>query len=198
MRLSEDLLLAGDSQSGGSKKQQEAAAPTKAREKGDYPLPLAVLSSQSQQDPESFCEQLPLEICHGCDGCGLRCTEGVRMTQVEFLRIELFLEAHAEETQQVQAQDKSIPGWPVTQFCQFRDTEKARCSIYPVRPVICRLFGHTEWLPCPLGIVPLKGQEAMDVYQQYAKEESRTFDEWCRLLPAIQKTSSEGKGTETS
>ncbi|MDQ2732530.1 MAG: YkgJ family cysteine cluster protein [Armatimonadota bacterium] len=197
MQLSEDLLLAGDSQSGSSQYQQEAAAPTEAREKGDYPLPLAVLSPKSQQDSESFCENLPLEICHGCDGCGLRCTEGVRMTRIEFLRIEHFIQAHPEEMARVQTQDKSIPDWPVTKFCQFRDTEGARCSIYPVRPVICRLFGHTEWLPCPLGIVPLQGQRAMDVYQQYAKEESRTFDEWCRLLPAFQQTPASEQGTET-
>jgi len=149
-----------------------------------------------QLEAESYCERLPLHLCHGCDGCGLRCTEGVKITYTEFLRITRFLREHSEEAERVQAQDKSIPGWPITQFCQFRDTELERCSIYPVRPVICRLFGHTEWLPCPLGIVPPQGTEAMDAYQRYAQEKLQPFDEWRRevdcgetILPALDSRS---------
>ena len=134
----------------------------------------------AQQEAETYCERLPLHLCHGCDGCGMRCTEGVKITYSEYVRIARFLHEHPDDSERVQAQDKSIPGWPITQFCQFRDTELDRCSIYPVRPVICRLFGHTEWLPCPLELVPLQGTEAMDLYQQYAQEKLQPFDEWRR------------------
>ncbi|HET6386827.1 MAG TPA: YkgJ family cysteine cluster protein [Armatimonadota bacterium] len=143
-----------------------------------------VRASCEQQEAERYSESLPMRLCDGCDGCGLRCTEGVRMTRSEYQRIETHLRSNPDEAARVAAQEKSIPGWPVTKFCQFRDTEKNRCSIYPVRPVICRLFGHTEWLPCPLEIVPLKGQDAMDVYQRYAREEIRPFDEW-RQRPLV-------------
>jgi uncharacterized protein len=156
-----------------------------ARGSGAQAPELVLIGSQGQQKAERYSQELPLALCHGCDGCGMRCTEGVRMTRVEFLRVEQFLEAHPAESTRVASQDKTIPDWPVTRFCQFRDTELNRCFIYPVRPVICRLFGHTEWLPCPLEIVPLRGQDAMDVYQEYAAEEIRTYDEWRRERPVL-------------
>ena len=106
------------------------------------------------------------------------------MTGVEFLRIVSYIRDHPDKTAKLLAQDKNIPDWPVTQYCQFRDTEQNRCGIYPVRPVICRLFGHTEWLPCPLDLVPLKGQDAMAAYQRYAQDDLRTFDEW-RAIQSI-------------
>lgn len=31
-----------------------------------------------------------------------------------------------------------------TIICPFRDTKEKKCLIYPVRPLICRLFGVTE------------------------------------------------------
>jgi putative zinc- or iron-chelating protein len=34
--------------------------------------------------------------------------------------------------------------------CPFL-TASARCSIYPVRPLVCRLWGVVERLPCPHG-----------------------------------------------
>ena len=178
MRLSESRPVQSglrvDCRSG----QQVAGKPTGADEANASASSMAVDERQSQQAAEEYCAELPLDLCHGCDGCGMRCTEGVRMTQIEFIRVERFVCEHPAEIDRVQAQSKEIPGWPETKFCQFRDTEYNRCSIYPVRPVVCRLFGHTEWLPCPLEIVPLRGREAMDVYQRYAAQEVRTFDEW--------------------
>jgi hypothetical protein len=35
--------------------------------------------------------------------------------------------------------------------CPFRDEKNKRCSIYPVRPVVCRLFGVAKGLECPNG-----------------------------------------------
>ena len=32
--------------------------------------------------------------------------------------------------------------------CRYLDASK-RCTIYPVRPTICRLWGVTEDMPCP-------------------------------------------------
>lgn len=37
-------------------------------------------------------------------------------------------------------------------ICPFRDNEKKKCLIYPVRPVICRLFGVAKGnMQCPNG-----------------------------------------------
>lgn len=33
--------------------------------------------------------------------------------------------------------------------CIFRDTEKNKCSIYDVRPEICRMFGAYKGMVCP-------------------------------------------------
>lgn len=33
--------------------------------------------------------------------------------------------------------------------CMFRDVKAQRCSIYPVRPLICRMYGHYWGLMCP-------------------------------------------------
>lgn len=33
--------------------------------------------------------------------------------------------------------------------CMFVDTEKQRCSIYEVRPNICRQYGYVKGLACP-------------------------------------------------
>jgi len=32
--------------------------------------------------------------------------------------------------------------------------EDNSCLIYPVRPLVCRLMGLTELMPCPSGVVP--------------------------------------------
>lgn len=38
-----------------------------------------------------------------------------------------------------------------------RYLKRARCSIYEVRPMICRLYGAAEGLACPHGCRPLGG-----------------------------------------
>ena len=43
-------------------------------------------------------------------------------------------------------------------------TEDKRCSIHPVRPVICRLFGVTESMPCPFGCKPDRTLAAEEGY----------------------------------
>lgn len=65
-----------------------------------------------------------------------------------------------------------------------------RCSVYDIRPMICRLWGMTEDMPCPYGCVPEGGHlsvgdgyvflaEAFDIagwppgWEPYAKEEIR-------------------------
>lgn len=47
--------------------------------------------------------------------------------------------------------------------------ENGLCSVYSVRPMICRLWGTTPKLPCPLGCKPerwLTDKEAYDLYKE--------------------------------
>jgi len=120
--------------------------------------------------------------CDGCDECGTRCTAGVPMTAWEYRAIEAELaRLPKEEVAAVLAQEKRlpIPGTEETYLaCPFRDVERRRCLIYPVRPTICRLFGHVEWLPCPIARVPASVPGAVALMQRYADAPRRTYEEW--------------------
>lgn len=60
-------------------------------------------------------------------------------------------------------------------YCPFLQVGKHRCSIYPVRPLVCRLYGVTRTLTCEVGHRVerwLSGAEAAALMQQY---EGATF-----------------------
>jgi hypothetical protein len=44
--------------------------------------------------------------------------------------------------------------------------------------MICRLFGHVEWLPCPIFKVEKTVPGAVELMQAYAREPRKTFAEW--------------------
>ena len=133
------------------------------------------------------CEaQMQLSVCDGCDQCGLRCAAGVPASRDEWDTLQSFLagisEAERAEIRRVEAQDKTVDlGDEVTvQMCRYRDMEAGRCVVYPARPLICRLLGHVEWLPCPIEKVPgaIETADAVALMQSYAQFKRRTFEEW--------------------
>ena len=133
------------------------------------------------------CEsQMQLSVCNGCDQCGLRCAAGVPASRSEWETLQVYLaglsEAERAAIRQVEAQDKTVDlGDEVTvEMCRYRDMEAGRCVVYPARPLICRLLGHVEWLPCPIEKVPkaIDTADAVALMQSYAKFERRTFEEW--------------------
>lgn len=129
----------------------------------------------------AFCAALPLEVCDGCDSCGLRCAEGTPMTRGEYVAIRRFLRSvPLARIARVEGEDKKVPlGDGIEAMaCRFRDMSHGRCFVYAVRPLICRLFGLVEWLPCPIEKVPLAGEEAVALFQEYAGFERRTYEEW--------------------
>ncbi|MBW3622147.1 MAG: YkgJ family cysteine cluster protein [Armatimonadetes bacterium] len=124
-----------------------------------------------------------LSSCDGCDKCGDRCISGYPISRWEYERICGYLnEQDPAERERVARQEKNVP-WPgapefTYEACRFRDVERGRCSIYPVRPLVCRIFGHVEWLPCPEGIIEDVAPEGVTLMEWYARRDLRTFEEW--------------------
>jgi len=133
----------------------------------------------------AFTTRLDQSMCDGCDACGTRCTAGIRILQSEFEAIQAELaRLPAEEVARVLAQEKRqpIPGSDEHyEACRFRDVERGRCLIYPARPLICRLFGHVEWLPCPIAKTPPPPPGAVELMQAYAAHPRHTYEEWLAL-----------------
>jgi Fe-S-cluster containining protein len=129
-----------------------------------------------------FTARIDQSPCNGCDHCGTRCTAGITVLRSEYeaVRAEL-ARLPADEVARVLAQEKRqpIPGTEETYVaCEFRDVEWRRCLVYPARPMICRLFGHVEWLPCPISKVEIVVPGAVPLMQFYAAEPRKTFAEW--------------------
>lgn len=131
-------------------------------------------------------EGTALDLCNGCDGCGDRCVDGVELTLSEFLAILEYLRTLSpEEVQAVLSQPKRRrwEGVAWVEICLFRDEVQGRCLVYPVRPFICRLFGHVEWMPCPIGALPSPPPESKHWLWEYVLWPRRTLREWLALLP---------------
>lgn len=141
------------------------------------------------QESRAFVERIDQSPCDGCDMCGARCTAGVPMLQAEFEAIRLYLGSpEGEEARRVEQEDKQTP-YPGTEpedgvfytACRFRDVERGRCSIYPVRPLVCRLFGHVEWLPCPIEKVPTPTPGGFEAMNRYGDGGLLIYEEWLAL-----------------
>lgn len=120
--------------------------------------------------------------CDGCHECGLRCTAGVQMCRSEFDRIVAHLRSeNPGRVGRVLEQEKGIVWFEEIQSeaCLFYDVLHRGCIVYPARPLICRLFGRVEWLPCPLGRPLEMIRGGVDLIQAYAAERRATFPEWC-------------------
>jgi ferredoxin len=135
------------------------------------------------QESYAFAAGIDQSPCNGCDECGARCTVGVPMLRPEFEAIREYLAGpEGAEALRVEQADKQAPYPGVDDVfytaCRFRDLERGRCSIYPVRPLVCRLFGHVEWLPCPIEKIPAPVPGGREAMLRYGDAEQRTYEEW--------------------
>jgi Fe-S-cluster containining protein len=74
-----------------------------------------------------------------CDeGCGA-CCGIVPVTETEFGRVGRYIKQHGIEPRA----HENLSQCPL-----YID---GKCSVYPVRPLICQMFGHAEDLPCARG-----------------------------------------------
>jgi uncharacterized protein len=132
-----------------------------------------------------FTSRIDQSPCNGCDACGMRCTDGVPLMETEYEAIEVELATlPSDDVARVIGQGKRqpIPGTDETYLaCRFRDVERGRCLIYRARPTICRLFGHVEWLPCPIGKITRPVPGGVKLMQSYSQAPRRTYEEWTAL-----------------
>jgi len=86
--------------------------------------------------------QIPNVMCKS--GCS-ECCGPVMASEAERLRI-------------FEAAGRELDFDTTTLECGFLDKATGKCSIYPIRPAICRLFGVTDTplLKCPHGCAPFQ------------------------------------------
>jgi hypothetical protein len=64
--------------------------------------------------------------------------------------------------------------------CCFRDVSSGCCTVYPVRPLVCRLMGHVPWMPCPTGRVTttVAAERALAALEEYCRMKRAPYKVW--------------------
>lgn len=86
-----------------------------------------------------------------CENC-IECCANVVVSPKEIVQIRRYVRSMpAELIDRLRSQDRE-PG-----VCPFADVEAKRCTIYEVRPFLCRRFGFVERMQCSYNThVPLQ------------------------------------------
>ncbi len=133
----------------------------------------------AHKDPAGFLE-LAARLAHrgqcdGCTQCADKCAGPIAMWREEAEAIADFAAANGV--------DLAGPPDDEWQPCAFLDAASRQCLIYPVRPLVCRLFGIVPWLPCPLpdGPEPLGPDLARAIISAYASRPRRTLWQWLEI-----------------
>ena len=106
------------------------------------------------------------------------------MSQSEYEAVQDFIarSPESEYIERVSRQDKrlDIGDGVVVEMCRFRDMDLGRCAIYPARPLICRLMGHVEWLPCPIEKIKRlpSTRDAIALMQSYSECKRISVETW--------------------
>ncbi|MGN1105715.1 MAG: YkgJ family cysteine cluster protein [Huintestinicola sp.] len=83
---------------------------------------------------------LNIPIHKNCKNCG-KCCGTIPATPEEISKIVDYIN-----------ENDITPSGSYKSTCPFRDNRQKKCLIYPVRPLICRLFGVTKGnMNCPHG-----------------------------------------------
>jgi len=105
------------------------------------------------------------------------------MTREEFQNIRSYIQSECHEyICGVVSQDKRVDmGDDVYyQLCRFLDMTTHQCAVYPARPLVCRILGHVEWMPCPIGRISktAPAEISLKLMRTYALNERKTYEEW--------------------
>jgi hypothetical protein len=135
--------------------------------------------------------------CQDCHRCASRCADDIPFLREEWDAVRAFVREHREPRRvaRVLEEDKWFSwdeeGIAVSRFCPLYDRTEALCLVYPVRPLVCRLLGFVEWMPCPIGrSLPLVS-DGQALLLAYAEERPRPVGEWLRALPLVGRPGAE-------
>lgn len=87
----------------------------------------------TRDSPQIFC--LPDGNCSNCGNC---CSNFLPMTKADILVIKRFIKRN--KIRAITHKDTVLAVKTIDCMCPFRDEEKNLCTIYPVRPLICRVY----------------------------------------------------------
>ena len=111
-------------------------------------------------NPFTILQKTPCGTCHS------ECCHNVPMHRIEIEKIVKWInEEMDDEYAEKLSQQKRPEG-----MCLFVDVEKWKCSIYPARPLICRLFGYAENLACSYAPALAKTHTKGEAFLMFAKE----------------------------
>lgn len=118
---------------------------------------------------EEIYAKLPKIECQG--KCQDFCTS-VGMTELEFGRIAAYIGYRPNwKYKKYEGADPIAGVGPSGLLYRLRCpmlTRQGKCKVYPVRPLICRLWGLTERMRCPFGCIPdryLTQEEATEIWR---------------------------------
>lgn len=127
--------------------------------------------------------------CAGCHRCATRCADAIPFVSEEWQAVRAWVceQVPAERLARVLGEDKCFAwdseGLAHSRACPLYDRADARCMVYPVRPLVCRLLGVVEWMPCPIGMPLERLAEGPEWMARYAALGPRSVDEWLREAP---------------
>jgi len=142
-------------------------------------------------------------VCNGCHDCATRCSGAIRIAHCEWSAILHFLESKLAPSTlaRLLTEDKTfeIADGFCEHFCILYDMQSRRCAVYPVRPLVCRLLGHVEFMPCPFGRVERVLEDGHRIMVDYAQMGLRTFAGWsiCDPSSAIERALGDREGGES-
>lgn len=79
-----------------------------------------------------------------CSNCKSKCCMSIKVNAAELQKIFDYMATLPDEyVERLRGQDRPQG------MCIFVDTANWSCSVHPVRPEVCRLFGYTPSMLCP-------------------------------------------------
>jgi Fe-S-cluster containining protein len=70
-------------------------------------------------------------------------------------------------------------------YCPLYDRAARGCLVYPVRPLVCRLLGFVEWMPCPLGRDLPVLADGPRLMVEYARLRPEPVGVWLERMPLV-------------